>query len=71
MRIVRSKPDDFYYKKEDENDDEEEDDDEEEVRQPFDRKKFTVISNKKVGRNEPCSCGSGKKYKYCCGKEGN
>ena len=24
----------------------------------------------KVGRNEPCPCGSGKKYKYCCGKNG-
>ena len=23
---------------------------------------------KKVGRNEPCPCGSGKKYKQCCGK---
>ncbi|MFH0898551.1 MAG: preprotein translocase subunit SecA [bacterium] len=23
----------------------------------------------KVGRNEPCPCGSGKKYKKCCGKE--
>lgn len=23
---------------------------------------------KKVGRNDPCSCGSGKKYKACCGK---
>ena len=23
---------------------------------------------KKIGRNEPCSCGSGKKYKKCCGK---
>ena len=22
----------------------------------------------KVGRNEPCPCGSGKKYKYCCGQ---
>jgi preprotein translocase subunit SecA len=22
----------------------------------------------KVGRNEPCSCGSGRKYKKCCGK---
>jgi preprotein translocase subunit SecA len=22
----------------------------------------------KVGRNDPCSCGSGKKYKKCCGK---
>ncbi len=25
-------------------------------------------SSKKVGRNEPCPCGSGKKYKQCCGK---
>jgi len=23
---------------------------------------------RKVGRNEPCPCGSGKKYKKCCGK---
>ncbi|HEC66042.1 MAG TPA: preprotein translocase subunit SecA [bacterium] len=23
---------------------------------------------KKIGRNEPCPCGSGKKYKHCCGK---
>jgi uncharacterized protein YchJ len=22
---------------------------------------------KKIGRNEPCTCGSGKKYKKCCG----
>lgn len=26
------------------------------------------IAEKKVGRNDPCSCGSGKKYKKCCGK---
>jgi len=26
------------------------------------------IVEKKVGRNEPCPCGSGKKYKKCCGK---
>ena len=24
-------------------------------------------SGKKIGRNEPCLCGSGKKYKHCCG----
>ena len=23
---------------------------------------------KKVGRNDPCPCGSGKKYKRCCGR---
>jgi len=28
----------------------------------------TSIAEKKVGRNEPCPCGSGKKYKKCCGK---
>ena len=28
----------------------------------------TVVKAKKVGRNEPCPCGSGKKYKQCCGK---
>ena len=27
-----------------------------------------VTAKKKVGRNEPCSCGSGKKYKKCCGQ---
>ena len=25
------------------------------------------VSNMKVGRNEPCPCGSGKKFKHCCG----
>lgn len=28
----------------------------------------TVRKGKKVGRNEPCPCGSGKKYKRCCGR---
>lgn len=28
----------------------------------------TVVKGKKIGRNEPCPCGSGKKYKNCCGK---
>ena len=23
----------------------------------------------KIGRNDPCPCGSGKKYKKCCGKD--
>jgi preprotein translocase subunit SecA len=27
-----------------------------------------VRQERKVGRNEPCPCGSGKKYKQCCGK---
>lgn len=28
----------------------------------------TVIKDDRVGRNEPCPCGSGKKYKNCCGR---
>ncbi len=31
-------------------------------------KRQPVRSKKKVGRNEPCPCGSGKKYKKCCGR---
>lgn len=27
----------------------------------------TVVKSQKVGRNDPCPCGSGKKYKKCCG----
>ncbi|MCC5025393.1 MAG: SEC-C domain-containing protein [Candidatus Synoicihabitans palmerolidicus] len=26
-----------------------------------------VVNITKVGRNDPCPCGSGKKYKKCCG----
>ena len=28
----------------------------------------TIRREKKIGRNDPCPCGSGKKYKKCCGK---
>lgn len=28
----------------------------------------TIVKSRKIGRNEPCPCGSGKKYKQCCGK---
>ncbi|MCD5415418.1 MAG: preprotein translocase subunit SecA [Clostridiales bacterium] len=31
-------------------------------------KTITVTKEKTVGRNEPCPCGSGKKFKRCCGK---
>jgi preprotein translocase subunit SecA len=30
--------------------------------------KAAVPAGRKVGRNEPCPCGSGKKYKHCCGR---
>ncbi len=32
------------------------------------KKMHTVVKEKKIGRNDPCPCGSGKKYKQCCGK---
>ena len=31
------------------------------------KKSNLKIPSKKIGRNEPCFCGSGKKYKHCCG----
>lgn len=31
-------------------------------------KKTPVVNEEKIGRNDPCPCGSGKKYKNCCGK---
>ena len=32
------------------------------------RSKTTLHVENKVGRNDPCPCGSGKKYKKCCGR---
>ncbi len=29
-----------------------------------------IRTGPKVGRNDSCPCGSGKKYKHCCGKNG-
>ena len=34
----------------------------------LEKSSHTVIKPPKVGRNDPCPCGSGKKYKFCCGK---
>jgi uncharacterized protein YchJ len=52
------------YYDEDEDDDIEENDeaDNTTIRKHIDKKAV------KIGRNKPCLCGSGKKYKYCCGK---
>ena len=36
--------------------------------QPSSNKPAPVRASQKVGRNEPCPCGSGKKYKQCHGK---
>lgn len=35
--------------------------------QPVDNKPYQR-TERKIGRNEPCPCGSGKKYKHCCGR---
>lgn len=35
------------------------------------KKSGTVVKEKKIGRNDPCPCGSGKKYKKCCGAKSN
>ena len=32
------------------------------------RQKPLKVAGKKIGRNDPCPCGSGKKYKKCCGR---
>ncbi|GAA0232518.1 SEC-C metal-binding domain-containing protein [Metaclostridioides mangenotii] len=32
------------------------------------KKSKTVVKEEKIGRNDSCPCGSGKKYKKCCGK---
>ena len=37
-----------------------------EIKKEYNRGRIAVSN--KVGRNEPCPCGSGKKYKKCCGK---
>ncbi|WP_202709963.1 SEC-C metal-binding domain-containing protein [Sporosalibacterium faouarense] len=36
-----------------------------EITKEYNRSKI-VVKPKKIGRNEPCPCGSGKKYKKCC-----
>ena len=38
-----------------------------EIQKAYNRSKI-VVKEKTTGRNEPCPCGSGKKYKKCCGK---
>ncbi|NLD91651.1 MAG: hypothetical protein GX639_03170 [Fibrobacter sp.] len=38
-----------------------------EMQGSIDRSK-PVTSNARCGRNDPCYCGSGKKFKKCCGK---
>lgn len=38
------------------------------VRKPAGAKKTALKEEAKIGRNDPCPCGSGKKFKKCCGQ---
>ena len=55
--------DDYFDLDDDDEDDDDEDDDDYPFSEPYRREE------PKVGRNDPCPSGSGKKYKKCCGKE--
>ena len=35
----------------------------------LENRKHTVVNTTTIGRNDPCPCGSGKKYKNCCGRK--
>lgn len=59
LRKLEEKNEDIKFNK-----DKEQQEESSTKRQPF------VNSKKKIRRNEPCPCGSGKKYKDCCGKSG-
>ncbi|MDD6173774.1 MAG: SEC-C metal-binding domain-containing protein [Elusimicrobia bacterium] len=43
-------------------------DHEKELKNEQNGKVETVVKGKEPGRNDPCPCGSGKKYKKCCGR---
>ena len=61
----------YDYGKYDYDEDDEEDDDEDVEEEETDnttKRKIIAMKTVKTGRNEPCPCGSGKKYKRCCGK---
>lgn len=48
------------------------DNDLEETPAPYDPRHATVVNHQEhVGRNDPCPCGSGKKFKKCCGAPGS
>jgi hypothetical protein len=57
--------DEFDDDSEDEFDGDDYDDDIEDLH----NKHHVVENTVKIGRNRPCPCGSGRKYKRCCGKE--
>jgi len=52
----------------DEEDDYDDEDVEEDETDNSTKRKIVDMKTVKIGRNKPCPCGSGKKYKHCCGK---
>lgn len=38
------------------------------LKRMFEEPKEPYVRDVKIGRNDPCPCGSGKKYKKCCGR---
>lgn len=65
MKILENRDKDY-----DDNEDEDYEEDDEFEKDEFvnSSKRRYTYEKKRVGRNEPCPCGSGKKYKNCCGK---
>lgn len=64
--------DEGYFFEEDDEEDEDFTEGEKESGKPYNRAldlEFGVVDKRKIGRNDPCPCGSGKKYKFCCGKQ--
>jgi Predicted metal-binding protein related to the C-terminal domain of SecA len=61
-KMAKENPEEFEDLGTDFAEDEEEEEGAYETQQPYRR------DENKVGRNDPCPCGSGKKYKKCCGK---
>ena len=39
-----------------------------EITKKYKQSKTVRRESPKIGRNDPCPCGSGKKYKHCCGR---
>ncbi len=66
-KLPKKIPDDYIDENDEDYDDDDEDEDEEEETVRTRRNRFKVVRSNKVGRNAPCPCGSGKKYKHCCG----
>ena len=61
----------YTYSEFDDDDDELFDEYDEDYEHEIYERPHTVHQADKIGRNRPCPCGSGKKYKNCCGKTEN